>query len=108
LQPERKIFRAAQIGKIALAAFLIVTFLASLLLAASPSLHEKLHPNASEASHQCVITTFQQHQLLASNPTPILVELNSGFALLCPITEFIAPDETNFRFSASRAPPVSL
>jgi len=108
LQLERKIFRPEQFGKMAVAALLIATFLASLLLAASPSLHEHWHKDASNPAHQCAITTFQQQQLTASNPAVIVVELNFGLVLPVSLTDLSAFSDHNYRFSASRAPPFIL
>ena len=105
LRLERKIFQPEQLGKFVLAAWLITAVFVSLLLSASPSLHEQFHPDAAQASHQCAITIFQQQQLLASNPVLIIVELNPGLSRQIDFSECVLFSDRNYNFSASRAPP---
>jgi hypothetical protein len=105
LQLERKFFRPAQLGKMALAVLLIAVLLPSLLLAASPLLHGHLHQDASQASHQCAITFFQQHQLLTSESNTVIVDLNFGLPVSIVVADFSDPSAADYRFSASRAPP---
>jgi len=107
LQLERKIFRPAQFRKLALTALLALIVFSSLLLAVSQSLHEKLHQDASKPSHQCAITLFAQQQILASEPNIIPVELNFGLILSIADADSVIFPQADYRFSASRAPPVS-
>jgi hypothetical protein len=109
LQPERKYFRPSQFGKWIVATALIVSVFISLLLAVSPALHERLHEDASQASHQCAITIFQQHQLVFSEPNTATIELNFGLPGRIEVSNFATPCSHEYHFSASRAPPaVSL
>ena len=107
LQLERKIFRPAQFRKFALSAVLASIVFTSLLFAVSQSLHEKLHQDASKPSHQCAITLFAQQQILTSEPNIFLVELNVGLVLSIIDADSVIFPQADYRFSVSRAPPVS-
>lgn len=108
MQLERTAFRPAQLGKSALAGLLILTVLFSLLLSASPSLHEHVHHDATQASHECAITVFQKQQLLASNPNILIVEQHLEVSQRMIATDCTAVSDFDYRFSASRAPPFIL
>jgi hypothetical protein len=107
LQLERKIFRPAQFRKFALSALLTPLVFAALLFTVSQSLHEKLHPEASKASHQCAVTLFAQQQILASEPKIDFVEPDSDFVLWVAVADLQSYFGDDHRISASRAPPVS-
>lgn len=77
------------------------------LLAASPSLHERLHPDASHAEHQCAVTLFAHGKVDApvvdvALPVPLAP---AEFLPLTPIPVFTALVAT---LPPGRAPPVSL
>ena len=107
LQMERKIFRPEPSGKLTLVTLLVSTLLFSLLLAVSPALHEQLHQDASQASHQCAITFFQQHHVTASKSNTVIVKLDFSFHISLAPADFSLSSQTNYRFSAPRAPPWS-
>jgi hypothetical protein len=107
LHLERKIFRPAQFRKLAPSVLLVPIVFASLLLAVSQSLHEKLHQDASKTSHQCAITLFAQQQILASEPNTVPIELNPALVWSLADAGSVSFSSTDFRFSASRAPPRS-
>ena len=88
-----------------MAVLLIAPFLASLLLAGVPALHERFHEDASQPLHHCAITIFQQHQLTSSNPSVAVVSLNYGWVLPVAAVPLLAFSEHASRFSPSRAPP---
>lgn len=89
----------------AVAAWLILAVFGSLLLSASPALHEHLHHDVAQSSHQCAITIFQQQHLLTSNSTVIIVERNLGVPVEIVVSDHTAVSDHDYRFSASRAPP---
>ncbi|MEP6662618.1 MAG: hypothetical protein ABJC04_03040 [Verrucomicrobiota bacterium] len=108
LQLERKFFRLRQFAKSSLASFLVSSFLFSLLLSASPGLHQFWHEGAAQASHQCSITFFQQQHILAADTGAIIVQQSPGLIFRhAPDVSAFLP-ESDYRFSSSRAPPVSL
>jgi len=105
LQLEGKDFRQARSGRWAVAVLLIAPFLASLLLAAVPALHERFHEDASQPLHHCAVTIFQQEHFATSNPSVALVCLNSGRVLSAADVSMLAFLDHASRFSPSRAPP---
>ena len=76
------------------------------LLAASPSLHERLHPDAGQAEHQCAVTIFAHGQV----DSPVV-----DLAAIVPVqpieffpTSFVSVVNTTVdTLPPGRAPPVS-
>jgi hypothetical protein len=89
----------------AVVAFMLLLWLATAVLAASPQLHRLLHSDASASNHECVVTLVQQHVLLwqsgAVTPAPA-VEASAGLLFIAPDGRSQADDP---RISPSRAPP---
>lgn len=91
-----------------LTAGLLVLWLALGLAAASNPLHQWLHPDATAASHVCLITVLAQGHLLAELPQGLVaapVSLALGQAPASERPSWAAPD---YRFSPTRAPPLVL
>lgn len=94
-------------GRIPFGVLSILIVLLLNLLAASPSLHERLHPDAGKAGHECAVTVFAHGHV--DSPA---VEV----AVAVPVVSFEFPPLTYVSiFSAlvgtlppGRAPPVSL
>ena len=90
-----------------LACLLAVWFLSSSLLAASPALHQWLHDDAGQSSHQCAITLLEHQQLLASDPAQVVaLTADEIFSVPAPAAP-LHPSSGDDRWSPSRAPPVS-
>lgn len=76
------------------------------LLAASPSLHEQFHADASNAQHQCAVTLFAHGQVDSS-------VLDVALPLPATLTEFLLqfsvsiPNALVATLPPSRGPPVS-
>jgi hypothetical protein len=102
---ERKFFCLGPWSKGVVATLLTVAIFISFLLSASPSLHEQLHHDAAQASHQCAITVFQQQHLLASSPSVVVIEANFEAPLGIIVSDCAVISDYTYRFSASRAPP---
>jgi hypothetical protein len=86
----------------------VAWFLFSSLLAANSTLHEIVHHDAAQSSHQCAITVFQQQQILAAEPHTFFLAFDFSLIGLVP------PSHTPFIFSVDytsppgRGPPFSL
>ena len=87
-----------------MSAMLVLLVIALNLLAASPTLHERLHGDAREASHQCAITLFAHGQVepaaVGVDPAPMVS--GGQLVLLAPVTIF---DSTFIVHTADRGPP---
>ena len=88
-----------------MAAMLVLVVLALNLLAASPTLHERLHSDAREAGHQCAITLFAhgqvEHAAVGVEPAPFVP--GGPLVLLVPVTDFVP---TFIVLPADRGPPL--
>jgi hypothetical protein len=73
-------------------------------LAASPSLHELLHHDASQADHHCAVTLFA-HGTVDASPVdvPISVTLTCLETVAVPVVSAFSPAIENL--PAGRAPP---
>ena len=100
----KKVFRSGSRPARAVAVAMILLLLCILALAASPALHERMHADAKDVHHHCVITVFAQGQVdapacgvSAPVPIPCFELVCSGTVLFsCPILELLPP---------GRAPP---
>jgi hypothetical protein len=70
---------ASSVIRGAIASWVCIAFLSALALSVSPYWHERLHPNAKSAQHECAVTlissgTYQQAApaLLVAAPVPAL------------------------------------
>jgi riboflavin biosynthesis pyrimidine reductase len=79
LVSRRFLHRLLAVGAVALVLLLTV-------LAASPELHARLHGNAGEADHECVITLYQHGVVAATAAVALLV-----VALVLPARVAAAP-----------------
>ena len=53
-------------GRLAVAGFALALWLATLALATSPQLHQRLHKDSQDPHHYCLFTQLNQHSLLAT------------------------------------------
>jgi hypothetical protein len=104
LQLEKS--RLKQHGRVPLGILLVVFVLLLNFLAASPSLHERIHADAGQVGHQCAVMLFAHGQVDAAavdisvSAPPILVES-------IPSVEFSVFSPAIGNLPAGRAPPVS-
>ena len=90
----------------ALASLMLLLWLATLALVASPELHYLFHSKSQAADHNCLITQVQQHLLLAgfvviAAPLPEPAACTS----VHPVQVHFLP-ACDYRVSPSRAPPL--
>lgn len=93
-------------GVAALTALLLVGVVCVLgVLAVSPELHERLHPDAGEHGHECAVTLFAHGQVdqVVSAVLPLVPA--PGLELPCPVFSFSIPAPV-LPESSARGPPV--
>jgi hypothetical protein len=96
------------IGKSAVTCSMLLLWLANLALAVSPELHQLLHQDAQNLSHQCLITQIKQHSLIAGAPAAITpVPPPAGLNSVCCAESQFVPS-SDFRLSFSRGPPAAF
>jgi hypothetical protein len=97
--------RPRSAGKIAVAGFALVLWLATVALAASPQLHHLLHKDSQDPHHYCLFTQLNQHSLLATLAPAVAAEPPQ----LAPQAPFIFASESipgfDYAVSLGRAPP---
>ena len=84
---------------------LLVLFLN--LLAATPSLHERLHADAGHEGHQCAVTLFA-HGQVDSADVGVSVSAPLIFAAALPLVEFSVFRPAIENLPAGRAPPAAV
>ncbi|MDQ6630435.1 MAG: hypothetical protein M3Y82_01600 [Verrucomicrobiota bacterium] len=89
----------------ALAGLLVAWLLFSSLLAANPTLHQWLHNEAAQSSHQCAITFFEQQQILFYPAPSFLFVGNFNLIYFAPPHESSLASATDLQLLPSRAPP---
>src|SRR5262249_51226671 len=75
------------------------------VLASSPSLHRALHSDASNPNHSCVVTQFTKGQVDWVAAPVVQAEPHFYFGGAELLSDFVSIPATDYRFSASRAPP---
>jgi hypothetical protein len=100
------IWKHSQFAKRSTALFLagLVIFLS--LAGSSPALHKLIHSDAGEADHNCVITLFAHGHVAAADLAPIVAGLIVLFGGVVLLAENFVLSPAEYRYSASRAPPV--
>jgi hypothetical protein len=91
-----------------LSTLLIAAVLFSALLAVSPSLHQILHKDANQATHECVVTMLQKQQVCGDAPAPLLLGFTPTFSISIQNVSTPAVSQVDYAWSGSRAPPVVL
>lgn len=111
----RKLMRASALnrdrpatGRIAAVALLIVLLLGLSALASSPTMHQKVCPNANRPGHHCAVTDFAGG--LAEAPVGAALGLAVVLVVLPALSlpEVLFPSTTLSRLSPSRAPPSAV
>ena len=76
------------------------------LLSASPAAHKFVHADSGEAQHHCIVTEFIKGQVHSADVAPMVVGLVVLFGGVVLLSETLVFPLADYRFSASRAPPV--
>ena len=105
MQPQRKNSFVRQVAKPVLAGLLALSFLFLTTLAASPSLHHSIHPDASSPTHSCVIGLLAKGHLHSAPAVLTAPHGQSLFGGVLLLQESAAVPSADYRFSSSRAPP---
>ena len=77
------------------------------LLAASPSLHERLHPDAGQSDHQCAVTMFA-HGQVDSSTVDVAMPVPTATIEFSPQILASVPAALVATLPPGRGPPVSL
>src|ERR1041385_87529 len=96
--------RPRRVGKCAIA-LMVLLWLGTLGLKASPGLHRIFHPDAKSPSHNCVVTQLQHHLVLVG-AAPAVAPLSAPDGLAAIRSrefQFLPVQDT--RLSFSRGPP---
>lgn len=102
-QTSRRSLSAAIMSVLLCAAVLF-----SSLLAVSPKLHQLLHQDANQASHECVVTMLQKQQVCGDAPAPVLVSFVSTISFSPDLGPTIALSQVDHPLAFSRGPPAIL
>src|ERR1051325_9053588 len=92
------------VARVLIVSLMLLLWLCTAALAASPELHHHLHPDSKSTTHECLVTLLSKSQLLGGGaagcalaPVPII------FAYL-RFVEFCPGSSVDLRLSPSRAP----
>jgi hypothetical protein len=83
----------------------LVLFLS--FVGASPELHKLIHADAGSPDHNCAITLFAHGQVATANVSVAIVVLAVLFGGVALLAETFQIPLADYRYSPSRAPPVS-
>jgi len=100
----KKLFRSGSRPARLVAAAMILLLLSILALAASPALHEWIHPDAKDVHHDCVVTTLAHGQVDAPACDVSAPVSNPCFELVSPVTALFSCPILEL-FPPGRAPP---
>jgi len=89
----------------AVTCLMLVLWLGTILLAASPQLHRLLHPGSQNADHVCLITQIQLHPFLVTLAPPAAPAPSFGPARAVHPLDFQFIPTCDHRLAPSRAPP---
>jgi hypothetical protein len=88
------------------AAASLALFLLLVIFSSSEQLHKLIHPDADSPGHQCAITMLAQGQVNAPTSSLVVVAFVSALLFVLPPLRTSAVSAFDYRFSASRAPPL--
>jgi hypothetical protein len=88
---------------------LIGSFVFALALSASPSLHERFHPDANQPGHECVVTLISSGNYDHVTPAPVSVVPPSSvqFSDILALNPIWVPSPFSRSCVFEHAPPVS-
>jgi len=98
--------RQRGIGRILVVALMLVLWLGTAALAASPQLHHYLHKDSKSPTHECLVTLLSKSQLLAGGAGCFVLALIPIFFGRLPTAQSFQFLTIDYRLSPSRAPPV--
>ncbi len=87
---------------------MLLLWLGTFALAASPQLHRLLHRDAQSVNHHCLITQLQQHPLWVGFAPAVAPVTAPSLAMPVCRADFQAFPPADLRLSPSRAPPISV
>lgn len=83
---------------------MLLLWLGTFAMVASPQLHSLLHHDANAPEHHCLVTQIQQNQLLAGAAAMVVAPLLTAIGSIChAVDQFVLARDR--RLSPSRAPP---
>jgi hypothetical protein len=85
----------------------LALFLALVVFSSSEKLHKLIHPDADSPDHQCAITMLAQGQVNAPSSSLIVIVFVCALFFVLPPLRTAALPSFDYRFSASRAPPLA-
>jgi len=100
--------RPRGMGRILIVGLMLVLWLGTAALAASPQLHQRLHKDSKNATHECLVTLLSKSQLLAGGAGSFVLALIPIFFGLLVTAESFHFTIIDYRLSPSRAPPLPL
>jgi len=89
-----------------MAGLLLVSWLFTTAMAASPALHEFFHHDAGSPGHSCAVTLFTHGQFLTTDAVPVLAVLVLLFLFCVPLLTSAEFSSVDLRLGFGRAPPV--
>src|SRR5258708_1011446 len=97
--------RQPGIGKILLVGLMLLLWLGTAALAASPQLHHRLHKDSQSPTHECLVTLVSKAHLLAGGVGfLLLISIPVFFGLFATAESFLLTP-VDYRLYPSRAPP---
>jgi hypothetical protein len=97
--------RERRIGRILVVSLMLILWLGTAALAASPELHHRLHPDSKSPTHECLVTLLSKSHLLAGAAGSFILALIPVFFGLLLLAESSRCSVIDYRLSPSRAPP---
>jgi hypothetical protein len=84
---------------------MLALWLGTLALVVCPQLHGRLHSDAQNLSHRCVVTQVQQQGILSGVTPAITAVFTPPVLELAPQSNSLLLPSSDRRLSPSRAPP---
>jgi hypothetical protein len=100
------ILKQNQFAKRTSALFFAAAVIFLSLVGSSPALHKLIHSDAGAPDHNCAITLFSHGQIVTADSAPILAVVILLFGTVTLLAETFVISPADYRYSASRAPPV--
>src|SRR6184192_4324581 len=95
-------------ARVLVVGLMLVLWLGTAALAASPQLHQRLHKDSKSPTHECLVTLLSKSQLLAGGTGSLILAPVAIFFGLLPAAQSFQFLSVDYRLSPSRAPPPAL
>ena len=95
-------------GRVLIVALMLVLWLGTATLAASPQLHHRLHKDSKSLTHECLVTLLSKSLLVGATAGSVILALIPIFFGCLPAAQSFQCRIIDYRLSPSRAPPVLL